>query len=76
MSTHKRALVSKLAFSIAPELLARVERVRQVTGESRSALISRALARLTDAELAQARVRRYVEAYRENPETSLGLDET
>ncbi len=75
MRSTKRVLVSKVAFSIAPDLLERVERVRSVTGESRSALIGRALAKLTDAELTLAKVRRYVEAYGEFPETSAEVQE-
>ena len=70
MKASKRVVVSKVAFSIDPQLLARVERMRAGTGESRSAVISRALAKLTDDELAQAKARRYVEAYREFPETA------
>ncbi len=62
------ANAAKIACSIDANLLARIESVRARTGESRSALISRALIALT-SESARARaVRRYVEAYREHPE--------
>ena len=60
--------VAKIACSIDPDLLARIEAVRARTGESRSAFISRALLALT-SESARARaVSRYVAAYREQPE--------
>jgi len=60
---------AKIACSIDAQLLARVESIRARTGESRSALVSRALLALT-REAALARdVARYVEAYREKPET-------
>jgi metal-responsive CopG/Arc/MetJ family transcriptional regulator len=62
--------VAKVACSIDANLLARVESARKRTGESRSAFISRALRMLT-AESARAHaVARYVEAYRERPESS------
>jgi hypothetical protein len=64
------AHAAKIACSIDADLLKRIESVRARTGESRSALISRALVALT-AESARSRaVRRYVEAYRELPETA------
>ena len=61
---------AKIACSIDWRLLAQVERLRAVTGETRSAVVDRALAKLTNEELRAARVRRYVEAYRETPETN------
>jgi hypothetical protein len=62
--------VAKFACSIDADLLARVESARRRTGESRSAFISRAL-RLLTAETARAMaVARYVEAYRERPESA------
>jgi metal-responsive CopG/Arc/MetJ family transcriptional regulator len=60
---------AKVAFSIDQRLLERVERIRARTGESRSAVIARALALVTDAEANAERVRRYEAAYREQPET-------
>jgi metal-responsive CopG/Arc/MetJ family transcriptional regulator len=60
---------AKVAFSLDERLLDRVERVRARTGESRSALIARALVAVTEEDARGADVRRYVEAYRENPET-------
>jgi metal-responsive CopG/Arc/MetJ family transcriptional regulator len=60
---------SKIAVSLDPRLLARVERARAHTGESRSALVSRALELLTSDEERQAKAARYVIAYHERPET-------
>ncbi len=66
MPSRRRA--TKIACRIDADLLRRVEAVRATTGESRSALISRALLALT-AKSGRARsVKRYVAAYRECPE--------
>ncbi len=51
-------------------LLQRLERIRARTGESRSAVIARALVLLTDAEARNERLRRSLEAYREQPESA------
>ena len=59
---------AKVAFSLEQELLDEVERIRARTGESRSALIARALAALTKEDARRERIARYVEAYREQPE--------
>ena len=59
---------AKVAFSIDAGLLARVESIRLVTGETRSAVIGRALAQLTSDEAHAEQVRRYRAAYREQPE--------
>jgi metal-responsive CopG/Arc/MetJ family transcriptional regulator len=64
------ANVAKIACSIDADLLARVESVRKKTGESRSAFISRALRILTAESSRAIAVARYVEAYRECPESS------
>lgn len=61
---------AKIAFSLEPEVLASVERLRARTGESRSAVISRALELLTESDEKAARVARYVRSYREQPETT------
>lgn len=66
-STKRRS--AKFACSVDARLFARVERMRASTGESRSAVVSRALVALTSEDLFEAKVRRYVEAYREVPET-------
>jgi hypothetical protein len=57
-----------VAFSIDAQLLALVERVRLHTGESRSAVIGRALHQLTSESAHEEEVQRYVAAYREQPE--------
>jgi metal-responsive CopG/Arc/MetJ family transcriptional regulator len=61
----------KIAVSMDADLLARAEQLRETTGESRSALVSRALRRLLHAEAHAASVREYVDAYRRVPETSI-----
>jgi len=59
---------AKVAVSLDPGLLAHAERLRATTGESRSALVGRAL-RLLLRDDARARdVKEYVEAYRRVPE--------
>jgi metal-responsive CopG/Arc/MetJ family transcriptional regulator len=60
---------AKIACSIDPELLGKVERLRASTGESRSAVIGRALAKLMDERTRAARIARYMQAYREQPES-------
>jgi metal-responsive CopG/Arc/MetJ family transcriptional regulator len=63
------ARTSKVAVTIDTDLLAQAEAVRRRTGESRSAVIARALRELLRAEERARDVRRYIEAYREQPET-------
>jgi len=60
---------AKVAVSLDAKLLERAERMRERTGESRSALVSRALRALTGDEAHARRVREYVRAYRDTPET-------
>lgn len=60
---------AKIAFSLDPEVLASVERFRARTGESRSAVIGRAIKLLTESDEKAERVARYVRSYREQPET-------
>jgi metal-responsive CopG/Arc/MetJ family transcriptional regulator len=62
------ANAAKIACSIDADLLRRVEAVRARTGESRSALISRALLALTAESVRAQSVKRYVEAYEKHPE--------
>lgn len=66
MPPRRRA--TKIACRIDADLLRRVEAVRATTGESRSALISRALLALTASSVRARSVERYVAAYRECPE--------
>lgn len=59
----------KVAVSISPEALAAAERLRQRTGESRSAVFERALQGLMAIERRAERSRRYVDGYRRRPES-------
>jgi metal-responsive CopG/Arc/MetJ family transcriptional regulator len=63
------ASVEKVAVSLDPDLLRRAERLRRSTGETRSALVSRALRLLVERENHRARVEQYVAAYRAHPES-------
>jgi metal-responsive CopG/Arc/MetJ family transcriptional regulator len=65
---------SKVAISIDSNLLDRVERLRAVTGESRSAVVGRALAALTAEESHASKVAAYREAYRLQPETEVQVE--
>ena len=65
---------AKIAIRLDPRLLARIEHTRARTGESRSALVSRALALLSQEEERQAKTARYVLAYRDYPETTTEVD--
>lgn len=62
------AKTAKIAISLDATLLRRVEKVRSRTGESRSALVSRALRMLAEDSEHERRVEEYVEAYRAKPE--------
>jgi hypothetical protein len=59
----------KLAISLDRELLRRAERLRRTTGETRSALMARALRQLLGTQERERQVAEYVEAYRRLPET-------
>jgi metal-responsive CopG/Arc/MetJ family transcriptional regulator len=63
------SFAEKVAVSLDSELLARAERLRKQTGESRSALVARALRALLRASERERLVAEYVEAYRQEPET-------
>jgi hypothetical protein len=67
--------VAKIAVSLDPELLRRAESIRKATGETRSALVTRALVRLVDEQDEKARIAEYVDAYRRKPEGPDDLDE-
>jgi hypothetical protein len=58
----------KVAVTVSPDVLAAAERLRQRTGESRSAVFERALYGLVAAERRSERSRRYVDGYRRRPE--------
>jgi len=59
----------KVAVSLPADLLARVARLRERTGESRSAVVRRALELLLERLDHYEAVREYVEAYELLPET-------
>ncbi|MBN1608000.1 MAG: ribbon-helix-helix protein, CopG family [Polyangiaceae bacterium] len=59
----------KVAVSLNADLLRQVERVRTRTGESRSAIVARALRLLTKEEEHARLVHQYVDGYRRHPET-------
>lgn len=59
----------KIAVTIDRQALETAERLRRRTGESRSALVNRALRLLVSHEDHRERVERYIAAYREHPET-------
>jgi metal-responsive CopG/Arc/MetJ family transcriptional regulator len=59
----------KVAVSLERRLFERVERLRKTSGESRSALIGRALRQLLRDEGQTRAVEQYVQAYRRVPET-------
>ena len=54
---------------MAPTLFDAIERVRHATGETRSAILGRAVRPLVEADRHRAEVAQYVEAYRRMPET-------
>ncbi len=58
----------KIAISLDADLLRQVERIRTKTGESRSAVLARALRLLTRVEEHTRLVRDYVDGYRRHPE--------
>jgi predicted transcriptional regulator len=64
------ARTAKIACSLDADLLASVERLRARSGESRSAVIARALADLVGARERELATRAYVKAYQDQPETA------
>jgi Arc/MetJ family transcription regulator len=64
---------AKVAISVDPSLLARAERLRKTTGESRSALVGRALRLLLREDATRSAAHAYVDAYRRMPETDTDL---
>mgnify|MGYP001019931306 CR=1 FL=1 len=65
---------TKLAFSLDERLFEQIESLRAKTGESRSALISRALVRLTRDEARDLAIRHYIETYRDHPESAEDIE--
>lgn len=64
----------KIAISVDRTLLRRAERLRARTGESRSAVIARALRTLLSLEERQRQVAEYVDGYRRQPETPVDVE--
>lgn len=64
----------KIAITVDEGLLAEVERLRSHTGESRSAVFSRALRQLLRVREHDDRVAEYIAAYRAHPETAEEVD--
>ena len=60
----------KIAITVAPDLLAQVERLRHKSGDSRSAVFERALVSYLGAAERTDSERRYADGYRRMPETA------
>jgi hypothetical protein len=65
---------AKIAISIDARQLARVERIRAITGETRSAIIGRALAQLASESAHDQHVQEYLQAYRRHPEEARAVE--
>lgn len=63
------AKARKIAITVDGALLARAERLRRTTDESRSAVFTRALRALLHEEERRRKIAEYVEGYRQTPET-------
>ena len=62
-------MADKIAITVPEELLREVESLRRTTKESRSAVFARGARMLVRAQERRKQAERYVEAYRERPET-------
>ena len=62
--------IAKIAISVDAELLRRVEKMRSRTGESRSAVVGRALRLLTEQGRRAELVAEYRKSYLEHPESA------
>ncbi|HKY37719.1 MAG TPA: hypothetical protein VJN18_17375 [Polyangiaceae bacterium] len=60
---------AKVAVSLERDVFVRAERLRKRSGESRSALVGRALRELLRHDALAHEAQRYVDAYRRIPET-------
>jgi hypothetical protein len=65
--------VAKIAISLDAELLRRVEKVRGRTGESRSAVVGRALRLLTEQGRRAELIEQYQRCYRDTPEGAVEI---
>ena len=66
---------SRITISLPEGTLARAERERRSTGESRSELFRRALEALFEADRREAAIRSYVESYVAEPETDYEVEQ-
>ena len=62
-------MAEKIAITVPPELLEEIESLRRRTRESRSAVFARAARALLQTEERRQNIQRYIQAYREQPET-------
>ena len=62
-------ITAKVAISLPEVVLKAIEEARKTTGESRSEFFRRAAVELLQHEVEKARAFRYVDAYRQMPET-------
>jgi len=67
---------AKVAITIPGDIYRKVERLRKETHVSRSGLVQKALVLLLRQSERDARIRAYVEGYRENPETDEEIQAT
>jgi metal-responsive CopG/Arc/MetJ family transcriptional regulator len=68
-------MASKVAITVDSALLEKIESLRRGTKESRSAVFARAARLLLGAEERKRKIQRYVEAYREVPESEAEIDQ-
>jgi len=66
-------VAEKIAISLGETLLNELEALRKRTGESRSALIRRALDQLLATERRREQVAAYVDGYRRQPESEASV---
>lgn len=64
----------KIAISLPEEIMREMERQRELTGETRSGLVRRALKLLFEAGEHRAKVEAYIDGYRRDPESSEDLE--
>lgn len=65
---------AKVAISLPSDVLTELERLRSETGESRSALVQRAIRQLIRDRRREERISRYIEGYRQRPESPAEIE--
>ena len=68
------ANAAKVAVTIDAAVLDATEELRKQTGESRSAVVTRALRQLVMVEKRRSQIAEYVEAYTVHPETDVEIE--